>query len=179
MGDLSIAHELRVVSSPGQGLNEMDWRHPLLQVRAALMRRGKSREDADDLVQEAWIRLNSYSSAGAVEKPAAFLMRAAINLSIDVHRVKASQGEEVLLEEAILVDPAPHAEAVILSRERVVRVGVCLGRLTGRTRQIFLAHRLDGLTYQELAQLHDLSITAVEKHVAKATLLLTRWMEGW
>jgi RNA polymerase sigma-70 factor (ECF subfamily) len=47
------------------------------------------------------------------------------------------------------------------------------------TRNIFLAHRIEGLTIVELARLHGLSTTTVHKHIAKATLQLTTWMEGW
>jgi RNA polymerase sigma-70 factor (ECF subfamily) len=35
------------------------------------------------------------------------------------------------------------------------------------------------MSYQEIAKLHRLSVSSVEKHIAKATLLLTGWMEGW
>jgi RNA polymerase sigma-70 factor (ECF subfamily) len=156
-----------------------NWQAVFSRVRAALMRRGRSEQDADDLVQEAWIRLACYERDQAVARPEAFLMRAALNLSIDAHRSRVSRGEEVVLEDVVLVDATPSAEAVLLARERWARLSVCLGRLNDKTRDIFLAHRVDGMSYQEIARLHGLSVSSVEKHIAKATLLLTSWMEGW
>jgi RNA polymerase sigma-70 factor (ECF subfamily) len=156
-----------------------NWQAVFSRVRSALMRRGRSEQDADDLVQEAWIRLACYERDQAVAKPEAFLMRAALNLSIDAHRTRVSHGEEVLLDDVVLVDATPSAEAVLLGRERMARLGVGLGRLNDKTRVIFVAHRIDGMSYQEIARLHGLSVSSVEKHIAKATLLLTSWMEGW
>jgi RNA polymerase sigma-70 factor (ECF subfamily) len=72
----------------------------------------------------------------------------------------------------------PH-EAVVLARERVARLSPRLGRLNAKTRDIFLAHRIDGMSYREIEQRHQLSVSAVEKHVAKAILQVTSWMEGW
>jgi RNA polymerase sigma factor (sigma-70 family) len=156
-----------------------DWRSAFTRVRAALLRRGRSEQDAEDLLQEAWVRLAGYEREHPVDKPEAFLMRAALNLSIDAHRLRQSHGEEVLLEDVVLVDASPSAEAVLLARERVTRLGICLGRLSEKTRTIFLAHRIEEKTYQQIAQEHNLAVSTVEKHVAKAMLQLTTWMEGW
>jgi len=149
------------------------------RIKAALKRHGRSAQDADDFVQEAWVRLASYERENTVDKPEAFLMRTALNLSIDAHRARLNHGDEVLLDEVILVDEAPCVESVVLSRERLMRLNECLGRLNGKTRDIFLAHRVDGQTYREIAQHHGLSISMVEKYVAKATLQLITGMEGW
>lgn len=157
----------------------VDWKAALSRVRAALMRRGRTEHDADDLVQEAWVRLACYEREQIVAKPEAFLMRAALNLSIDSHRARVSHGEEVLLDEVVLVDTAPGAEAVVLARERLARLSLGLSRLSDKTRDVFLAHRVDGMTYQEIAQRHGLSVSTVEKHIAKATLQVSSWMEGW
>jgi len=156
-----------------------DWCDALSRVRAALMRRGRSGHDADDLVQEAWVRMACYAQDHVVEQPDAFLMRTALNLSVDAHRTRTGHGEEVNLDEVVLLDLSPDTEAVVLAKERMARLSECLGRLSDKTRDIFLAHRIDGLTYQQIAQQHGLSISTVEKHVAKATLQLTTWMEGW
>jgi RNA polymerase sigma factor (sigma-70 family) len=156
-----------------------NWQGVFSRVRSALMRRGRTEHEADDLVQEAWIRLECYRREQPVEEPEAFLMRAALNLSIDAYRSRQARGEEVLLEDVVLVDTQPSAEAVLLARERLERLSVCLGRLNDKTRAIFLAHRVDGVSYQQIAKLHGLSVSSVEKHIAKATMLVTSWMEGW
>ncbi len=143
------------------------------------MRRGRTIHDADDLVQEAWVRLASYERERTVDKPEAILMRTALNLSVDAHRVQTNHGEEVMLEDVVLVDTTPSAEIVLLARERLARLSVCLGRLGDKTRDIFLSHRLEGMTYQAIARQRQLSISTVEKHIAKATLQITNWMEGW
>lgn len=148
-------------------------------VRGALMRRGRTQHEADDLLQEAWVRLACYESDHPVEKPEAFLMRVALNLSIDAHRFRHNHGEEVQLEDVVLIDTSPSTEAVLLARERVARLSVCLGRLTDKTREIFLAHCIDGMSYQEIADQHNMSVSVVARHVAKALLLITTWMEGW
>ena len=156
-----------------------DWRSAFASVKAALLRRGRTEHDADDLLQEAWVRLARYARERPVERPEAFLMQVALNLSIDSHRTRQTRGEEVLLEDVVLVDVTPSAEAVLLARERTARLSVCLGRLTDKTRDILLAHRIEGLTYAEIAQRHNLRVSTVERHVAKAMLQLTTWMEGW
>lgn len=106
-------------------------------------------------------------------------MRAALNLSIDAHRAQATRGEEVLVEEAVLIDIAPTAEAVVLAKERLARLSLGLSRLSDSTRSVLLAYRIDGLSYADIARSHGMSISTVHKHIAKATLQLTTWMEGW
>ncbi|HEV6966465.1 RNA polymerase sigma factor [Roseateles sp.] len=155
------------------------WREIFSRVRGALMRRGRSEQDVDDLVQEAWVRLAGYEQEQAVERPEAFLMRTALNLSIDAHRAQVTRGDEVLAEEIVLIDLAPTAETIVLARERLARLSVGLSRLSETTRSVFLAHRVDGLPYSEIARAHGISVSAVHKRIAKATLELTAWMEEW
>ena len=156
-----------------------NWKGAFASVRAALMRRGRTTHDADDLVQEAWVRLAGYEIEHEVIEPEALLMRIALNLSIDTYRARAARGDEVQLEEVVLIDATPTAEAVVLSRERMARMSICLGRLNDKTRDIFIAHRIEGLSYQDIAQSHRLSISTVEKHIAKALVQITGWMKGW
>lgn len=156
----------------------MNWQPVLDKVKAALLRRGRSEHEADDLVQDAWMRLAGYQSSNAVARPEAFLMRTALNLSIDAHRQQYARGEEIALEDVFLQDVAPTIEEQVLSRERLERLSMGAARLTNKTRAIFLAHRMDGKTYMEIAAEQGLAVSTVERHVAKATMQLTAWMEG-
>ena len=156
-----------------------DLRAAFAKAKAALLRRGRSVHEAEDLVQEAWLRLACYEEDQAVAKPEAFLMRAALNLSIDAARRHQRQGDEVQLEDAVLVDLSPGVEAILLARERVARLSVCLSRLNTRTREVFLAHRIEGLSYPQIAQRHRISVETVERDIARALMQLTAGMEGW
>jgi len=157
-----------------------NWQAVLARARSALERRGRSPHEAEDLVQEAWVRLAGYEQAREpVAQPEAFLMRTALNLSIDAYRMATAHGEQVLPDDALLIDVTPSVEAVVLGRERLARLSVGLARLSPKTRDVFLSHRLNGMSYEQIAARHGLSISTVHKHIAKAMLQLTTWMEGW
>jgi DNA-directed RNA polymerase specialized sigma24 family protein len=51
--------------------------------------------------------------------------------------------------------------------------------LPDRTRRILLSRRIDGVGYREIADAEGMSISAVEKQVARATLTLMEWMHEW
>jgi RNA polymerase sigma factor (sigma-70 family) len=157
----------------------LDIKSVFLRVKRALMGRGRTVHEAEDLMQEAWVRMASHEGSGAVANPEAFLMRTAINLSIDMHRERRAQGNEVAIDDVVLVDVAPGVDAFLLGKERLARMSVCVGLLPERSREILLAHRLDGRSYSDIARELGISPNAVEKHVVKATLLLTSCMEGW
>jgi RNA polymerase sigma-70 factor (ECF subfamily) len=53
-----------------------------------------------------------------------------------------------------------------------------LGALPTMTREVFLAHRLDGLNYVEIGRIARLSPSQVEHHMAKALCQLSRFMDG-
>jgi RNA polymerase sigma-70 factor (ECF subfamily) len=56
-----------------------------------------------------------------------------------------------------------------------------------QTREIFLAHRLEGLSYREIARRTGLPVRGVERHIARAILAIdrslngrpSRWLERW
>lgn len=156
-----------------------NWKDTLANLRAVLMRRGLTVHDAEDLVQEAWLRLAMFEGQEAVVEPEAFLMRAALNLSTDAYRAKANRGEQLELEDVVLVDSTPSGEARVMAQQQVARLSECLAALPSKTRDIFLAHRHEGLRYQDIATLCGLSVSAVEKHIARAMLEVTSGMEGW
>jgi RNA polymerase sigma factor (sigma-70 family) len=156
-----------------------NWGAVLKRVRAILLRRGRTADDVDDLLQEAWVRLAVYARETPVLEPGAFLFRTALNLSVAEERARRVRGQTLAVEEVVLMDGSAGTEAAVLARERLARLEVCLSHLGARTRAIFLDVRFGGMSYAEAARRHGITVSAVEKQVAKATMLITRWMEGW
>jgi len=64
-----------------------------------LRRKGNSREDAEDLIQEAMLHLHVYAKGAAVMNEEAFLRRAVHNLAIDQYRRDRSR--QAILRNAV------------------------------------------------------------------------------
>ena len=157
---------------------QIDWPSVFSKVVSALMRRGcRSEQDAEDLVHDAYVRLAQFSKEKTVDQPEAFLMKTALNLSIDAHRALTVRGEQVLLEDVVIVDGRPSAEDVVQSREELAQVGECLSQMNERTRSIFLDNRVEGMSYKEIAEKYGITKSAVEKHISKGVMLTALWME--
>lgn len=155
-----------------------DWLRVFSKAVATLMRRGcRSEQDAEDLVQDAYVRLAQFSKEKTVERPEALLMKIALNLHIDAHRASLVRGEEVSPEEVVIVDGRPSAEDVVQAREELAQVAACLAQMNFRTRAIFLDSRVEGMSYLEIAQKYGISKSAVEKHISKGVMLTALWME--
>lgn len=157
---------------------KIDWLSLSSKAISTLMRRGcRSEQDAEDFVQDAYVKLVQFSKEKTVDQPEALLMKIALNRLIDAHRALLVRGEEVLPEDVVIVDGRPSAEDVVQSREELAQVGECLMQMNERTRAIFLDNKIDGLSYKEIAQKYGITKSAVEKHIAKGVMLTTLWME--
>ena len=142
-------------------------------------RRTRNHADSEDLLHAAYLRLEQYRKSRPVENQTAFLVHTAANIGIDNYRRQKLQ-EKCSLDEAMTyAAQEPLQDEVAIARARLKRVKEGLDKLQPRTREIFLMHRLDGMKYREIAEHFEISQSAVEKHIARAALFLTSWMEGW
>lgn len=137
------------------------------------------RADAEDLLQSAYVRLEDYQVLQPVENPRAFLVQTAANISIDLHRRDKVRGLTSTEDWDQATDESPLPDEVLEARERLRRVNDGLDKLPVRTREILLMHRLDGMTYREIAAQYQISPSAVEKHISRAMLFLAQWTRDW
>lgn len=143
------------------------------QLRALLRRGRQSPEDAEDLIQEAFLRLHTFCQSENPAQQEAFLKRTVRNLAIDLHRKKHRDlYVQERPEELVLTDLRPTPDEDLATHERLLQVGMVLESLNARTREAFLMHRLEGYSCRQIAQAFGVSISAVEKHIARAVLAL-------
>jgi RNA polymerase sigma factor (sigma-70 family) len=150
----------------------------ILKLRKVLRRRGRTMDETDELIQEAFLRLQVYRRERHVNEPEAFLVRAVQNLHIDLLRSRAHRGTHVEADsvQIHLVDPRPSPVEVLAAHQRLQRLKEGLEALSPRTREIMLLHRIEGFSHAQIAARLGVTVSAVEKHIAKAALFLSDWM---
>lgn len=150
-----------------------------IRVRNLLRKRGRSAEDAEDLAQDAFLRVEAHGGSAVVNEEA-FLVRTALNLNIDRERQlrRRAAHAPVPIDDVVLPDQRPAPDEVLAARERLEWMKQGLAALNPRTRDILLAHRLDGTPYAKIAAQHGLTPKAVEKHIVRGVDFLRQWMDG-
>lgn len=140
--------------------------------------RRAGRDDAHDLVHEAFARFAGLDDAAtrAVARPEAYLGTVATNLLRDRARVAARRALERHgpFDENSVPCADPHK--LLEDRDTLARLEKAVARLSSRRRRIFLLHRLERLTYAEIADEVGMSVKGVKKQMAKALFELRRDM---
>jgi len=146
--------------------------------RPSLLRRLARRasiDQAEDIIQQVFVRLAGRAeTVAAIDHPSRYLGEAVRNLERDEARAAArhNRHHHVPLDDVDIVgiDPISHLEA----RDRLARIEQGLDRLKPLTRNVFLARRLDGYSYAEIAEQTGLSVRGVEKQMSRAIKQLAR-----
>jgi len=136
-----------------------------------LMRRLRSAQHAQDLAQEAYLRLLRVERADLVRQPRAYLYRIAANL-VSEFRLR-EQREPVAYDSELLEEAARRADASSIEEhgEQLADVQEVESLMRGWPplyQAIFVLRKRDGLSYQEIAEELDISIHTVKKYLARA-----------
>jgi RNA polymerase sigma factor (sigma-70 family) len=134
--------------------------------------------ESEDLLHDAFVRFEQQRRRTIVSDPIGFLLRTASNLVIDDYRKRRTR--RVVSDDtelARIADPEPAVEEILSARSRLERAERVLNALNERTRAVFLMHRLEGCKHSEIASSLGISVSAVEKHIAKAACLLLQLSE--
>lgn len=147
-------------------------------LRKYFMRQTGNMSSVDDLVQDVMVRMLARRAQDQIENPEAYLFRTAANVLRDRARRDLVRKTELHNELTELEHPVEEfsPERVISGREEIARVVAALEELPQRTRDIFLMRRFDGLSYNDISARVGLSVSGVEKQIAKAAAHLARRM---
>lgn len=151
----------------------------LRKTRAVLIGRGIALDDAEDLVHDAFIRVDGYEKTHIVLSRQAVMIKTALNISIDRQRHERRAPFASSTATMEIADAQPRPDEVALARTRLRRASEGLAQLNEKTRRILLNRRLDDLSVAQIAEREGMTVAAVEKQIARATLNLMKWMDGW
>ena len=120
--------------------------------------------DAEELAQEAYLRLLRASDSKLIRDPVAYLFRIAGNLLYEWY---ASMPPETEPLDALELEDGTSVEEATDIAQDMERLATVLGSLPAKRRAAVLMHRRDGMTYDEVADALGISSSMVKKHLSK------------
>lgn len=146
----------------------------------ALARRlSENREQAADLVHDAYARLFCGEEWRTIDHPAAYVLRMVRNLAIQ--RMRRAQVVRITavahLDEHGEADSAPDPLDQAASGQMLRRLLHAVRDLPARCRQVLILRRFHELPPREVAARLGLSLSTMEKRLARALVLLSQALE--
>ncbi len=132
----------------------------------------------DDLVQDVMLRMHARDAGDRIEHLEGYIFRTASSVLLDQARRDKTRHATRHKELTEKDHPADEftAERVLQAREELSRIVLALADLPERTRDIFLMRRYEGMSHSEIAGKIGISVSAIEKHIAKAVAHIALWL---
>jgi RNA polymerase sigma-70 factor (ECF subfamily) len=130
-------------------------------------RRRAAPHEVEDLVQDVFMRLQGRQDPTAIEDIDRYVFVVAANVLARRYRAE-SRRSQVQEADAEDYEEQISPERVLLGREQLNAALAVLQKLPPRTRQIFILHRFEDMTYPRIALSLGISKSAVEKHMIRA-----------
>lgn len=133
-----------------------------------LARRVRCAADARDLAQEAYVRLLRLERKDLIRDPQAYIYRVAANLlhEFELKRRADAAGIKQWTDDQAIDDTAPSADRGADAMYIGAKLREVLDELTPKCRAVLILHRRDGMTYEEIGELLDISPSMVKKYLA-------------
>ena len=145
-----------------------------------LAKRVPINEDANDLAQEALLRMHKFQKSHDLSNAQAFLYKTANNLLVDqLRRAKVHDKYLTLEKQAKQSDDysnigAPSVERTVSAEQELANINKALEQLPNKVRQAFLMSRGRDLSYAEIANEMSVSMSMVEKYIVQALKVLRK-----
>jgi RNA polymerase sigma-70 factor (ECF subfamily) len=135
-------------------------------------RKTGSAVEAEDLAQDVLVRVLTHASWKSPEEAKGYIFRAAVNRWRDRRRRQGTHGTTVAWDEeadeelqAAGAQSAP--ECVLMVREELDQTLTALEQLNERTRTVLILIKFEQMKVATVAQMLGISLSAVNKHLAK------------
>jgi len=147
-----------------------------------LAKNGWSADDANDLAQEAFLRMHKFQQSQELDNAKAFLFTTVNNLAIDQLR-RTKLHDKYLLAESLPENTkdddfrsSPSPERTVAAKQELDQIYALVEQMPTKVKAAFLLHRDQGLRYSQIAAEMGVSSSMVEKYITEALKLLRQEM---
>jgi len=135
------------------------------RVERFLRSRLASEADAQDLAQEAYLRLLRVKDPKLIQDPVAYLFRIARNLVHEWYTSLPPPSDSI--DDVEIAEDGMSIEALAESGQQMDRLKQVMAHLSPKCRAAIVMHRRDGMTYEEIAKALGVSTAMVKKYLSQ------------
>jgi len=137
-------------------------------------------DTARDLVQEVFLKLLTVDGWSAIDNPRAYVLRMLRNTAIErMRRARIVDFRQLTeIDAAQTGDDSPDPFRVVAAREEMARVRTALDSLPEPGRSLLIQRRIEGRAPSAMSRESGISLSTLEKRLARAYYLLTRALSG-
>jgi RNA polymerase sigma-70 factor (ECF subfamily) len=158
----------RVARGEEDAFRQIYRRHSAVAYAVALRLRGGDRADADDALQETWLRavrgLHGFRRSSTFRT---WLVGITIRVALEIGRAREPAGQ--LAEDDAVAVPAPPFDVG-------VDLDTLVQRLPAGYRTVLVLHDIEGHTHDEIAALLNVAAGTSKSQLSRARSLLRRWL---
>ncbi|MBO0947041.1 RNA polymerase sigma factor [Fibrella forsythiae] len=149
-------------------------------------------EDAEDVAQEVFIQVvESIQSFGGDGKLTAWIYRIATTKALEAYRKKHARKRFAFVMSLFSTDDQAglndrlhpvdfvHPGVKLEQQERSKVLFAAIARLPDQQKIAFTLHQLEGLSYQEITEVMQVSLSSVESLMHRAKVNLRKWLRAY
>ena len=157
-------------------LLEQQYRKYEQEIRRFLAKQVANDEIAEDLTQEAFLKVQNVEDLQSINNPRAYLFAITRNLLIDHFKNRKTQQQDDMLEfdENIHWSKTSTEENRLEAREDLRRLAVAIRSLPPRAQKAFILNRVYRFSYAEVGRMMGISPRTVENHAIKGLNICIR-----
>lgn len=141
-----------------------------------------NKDEAEDVLQELFLKLSRVDPAQDVQNLSGYLFKMALNLAHDRRRERSrarARDSDWVEARYMMAGPEPvadipSAESGYHAKQRIAAVHAAIEELSPQCRRVFVLHKFEGLSHEEISRQAGISRSTVEKHMNTALKHLIR-----
>ena len=141
-----------------------------------------SRRDAEEVAQEAYVRMLKLDEPDTISHMQAYLFKIASNIAIDRMRSQGRQPPHCSIDAIAdgIAAPATSVDRIVEAQQQLLLIKEIIAELPPKCRKAFLLYKFKGQSYAEIAQSMQLTQSMIRKYVLRAIVFCrTRLDDEW
>lgn len=162
--------------------NKDDWlRGIMAEAEGALLKSLQTllpRAEAEEVMQEAFLKLHMENEKMPVQSPLGFVYRAARNLAISRlrHQKVITGSKETLAMHISMQQKNPTAERQLSDQQELGELMDIINLMPPVCKKVFILRKIEGLSHSEIAEQMSVSTNTVENHLSKGMRICRQQM---